>query len=89
MSSESLQYSHRRISRILWAIDPFEKDLIIDPQTIADLNQWTQSHDILVEPVYVFAPMGGIEVMAKEKIIEQVLGVAKQLDLYRFQNPRC
>lgn len=80
MSSESLQFSHRRISRVLWALDPFESDLRLDPQTVADLNRWTKSRDILVEPTYVFTPISGIESMPKEKIVERLITVTRELN---------
>ncbi len=44
------------MSKILWAVDPFEDDLQFDDSTCAKLAEWASQKNSKIEPVYVLTP---------------------------------
>lgn len=56
--------STRQIGRIVWAVDPFETDLTIDPKSVQELNAWAVAQDVTIEPVYIFTPFSEVETLA-------------------------
>src|SRR6185437_9742658 len=44
-------------NRVLWAIDPFEQDLKMDPATLQSLSEWVWRTGKKIEPVYVVTAM--------------------------------
>jgi nucleotide-binding universal stress UspA family protein len=47
------------VKRVLWAFDPFEKEIECDPATVAELGAIFKKLNVMVEPVYVFTPTAG------------------------------
>lgn len=69
------------VSKILWAVDPFEPDLSLDEETLRDFERWTKESNITVEPVYVFTPIGKIEGLAAEKIASEIAELFAKLEI--------
>lgn len=47
-----------KIRRILWAIDPLDQNLPLDPKTVEELSAWAKEDGIKIEPVYVLTNVG-------------------------------
>src|SRR5262249_17485468 len=84
---DSIEFSHRKISRMIWSLDPFEPELKPDARTLHDINKWAQARDIVIEPVYIFTPVTGIEMLAVEKIEERMIQIGSELGL-NLSRPR-
>jgi nucleotide-binding universal stress UspA family protein len=75
--------------RVIWAVDPLETDLQIDPATIENLSTLIDENEFVIEPVFVFAPFTDVEYMARDAIKNQFLlrRKIKTLDLKVLINP--
>lgn len=56
------------IKKIVWAVDPFEKEISPDGATLQRLFKDFQNTGAQIKPAYVFSPLTEIESLASEKI---------------------
>lgn len=80
-TAESIGLSHKRVSRIIWAFDPFETDIQVDLATTRDIGRWAKASDIAVEPIFVFTPVSGIEQLATDKIEVKMQEMVAQYEI--------
>lgn len=66
------QIPSKKINRVIWAVDPFKPNSDLDADTLKDFDKWLSQNEILVDPVYVFTPIGEIEKLAAEKIAAKI-----------------
>jgi nucleotide-binding universal stress UspA family protein len=67
------------IKKIIWAIDPFETGVTLDPSAFEEFSQWTRERDIIVEPTYVHAPLEATKIAQDhiEARIAEIVGQSK------------
>ncbi len=61
-----------KVTRVLWAIDPFETDIDIDAHTAEEFGQAMADNQVVIEPVYVFTPFGEVEALATDQIAKRI-----------------
>lgn len=71
-SMSAYQQQTRPFTSAVWAVDPVESEMKIDPGTIAEMAQWTGSGRMVIHPAYVFTPVTSFEKLAADTVAQAV-----------------